>query len=77
MEGFHATILSYGQTGAGKTHTIFGDPDNYGIIPRAAQHLLNIRDSDQMRFILRVGCIEIYNELIRDLLDECSRKQIK
>ena len=57
VEGFHATILCYGQTGAGKTFTIYGDPTNYGIVPRAAKHLLDIIDSDNMRFILRVGCV--------------------
>lgn len=77
VEGFHTTILCYGQTGSGKTYTIFGDPDNYGIIPRASKHLLDIRDSDQMKFILRVSCFEIYNEQIRDLLDEGLKKQIK
>ena len=38
MEGINGTILAYGQTGAGKTYTMSGDPESYelrGIIPRA------------------------------------------
>lgn len=36
------TIMCYGQTGAGKTHTMTGFAESYpnrGIIPRALQHL--------------------------------------
>lgn len=42
LDGFNGTILCYGQTGAGKTHTMTGFLENYqnrGIIPRALQHL--------------------------------------
>lgn len=37
LEGYSGTILAYGQTGAGKTFTMFGSPSDYkyrGIIPR-------------------------------------------
>lgn len=27
LDGFHATIFAYGQTGAGKTHTLLGQSD--------------------------------------------------
>ncbi len=36
------TIMCYGQTGAGKTHTMTGFAESYqnrGIIPRSLQHL--------------------------------------
>ena len=42
MEGINGTVLAYGQTGAGKTYTMSGDPENYelrGIIPRAISHV--------------------------------------
>jgi hypothetical protein len=29
LQGFHGTILAYGQTGAGKTHTVFGNDSSY------------------------------------------------
>lgn len=35
-------MLAYGQTGAGKTHTLFGavtDPEQQGVVPRAIAHL--------------------------------------
>lgn len=64
---------------SGKTHTMTGDPSDpslMGIIPRAASALFdkagNFKDGIAYRFT--VTFIEIYNEQIRDLLDEGGRK---
>ena len=35
FEGFNCSILAYGQTSSGKTHTIQGDETDKGMIPRA------------------------------------------
>ena len=45
LDGYNATILAYGQTGAGKTHTMTGPgtSPNFalrGIIPRAIAQVL-------------------------------------
>lgn len=46
LEGYNATILAYGQTGTGKTHTMEGfkysanDPHR-GIIPRSMEEIFN------------------------------------
>lgn len=41
LDGYNATILAYGQTASGKTHTMIGDlrrqDDNDGVIPRALE----------------------------------------
>lgn len=39
LDGYHVCLFSYGQTGAGKTHTMQGtaDPAGRGIIPRAVE----------------------------------------
>ena len=39
LEGYNGSIIAYGQTGTGKTHTIEGmvDGEERGIIPRAAE----------------------------------------
>lgn len=42
LEGFNATVMAFGQTGAGKTYTMTGSATNYGrrgIIPRAISQL--------------------------------------
>ncbi|XP_053600382.1 centromere-associated protein E-like isoform X1 [Plodia interpunctella] len=75
--GFNGTIFAYGQTSSGKTYTMSGTEDSPGIIPLAVQNLYeiikNIPDRD---FLVRVSYIEIYNETLKDLLDE-EKKNVK
>jgi len=39
-QGVHAAILAYGQTSTGKTHTMLGDTERPGLLPRIARALL-------------------------------------
>lgn len=58
-------------TGAGKTHTMQGKPDNPGIIPRVAQKLMELIHSkeEEDKYDIRMSYLEIYNEKVLDLLD--------
>lgn len=52
LDGFHGTIMAYGQTSSGKTHTMQGydlnEKDNRGIMPRMVVVTLpRLRDSSQ------------------------------
>lgn len=48
---FPGTLLAYGQTASGKTHTIMGDPSDEGIIPRALRDLfVNIGEVTRIIF---------------------------
>jgi kinesin family protein 3/17 len=76
LQGYNATILAYGQTGTGKTHTMEGfkynsqDPQR-GIIPRSMeeifQYIENVSNS-KTTFMVRASYLQIYNEVISDLL---------
>lgn len=72
LEGYNGSIIAYGQTGTGKTHTIEGgvEADARGVIARAAddifQHIHANASSSQ--FLVRVSFLQIYNEKIHDLL---------
>jgi centromeric protein E len=69
VKGFHGTIFAYGQTSSGKTHTMMGSPDNPGIIPLSLKYIFaSIHRNPTREFLLRVSYIEIYNEVITDLL---------
>ncbi|GES93100.1 P-loop containing nucleoside triphosphate hydrolase protein [Rhizophagus clarus] len=88
LEGYNVTILAYGQTSSGKTHTMGTadshsiPPESKGIIPRAMQTLFSSMNSTQFKsrkFSLKVSFIEIYNEDLIDLLGESfgdSRPQV-
>jgi kinesin family protein 5 len=75
FEGFNGTIFAYGQTGSGKTHTMMGyvegDGSLAGLIPRASEQIFNTIASEVrgITFEVSVSYIEVYREVIRDLLD--------
>ncbi|CAG8534735.1 7754_t:CDS:2 [Funneliformis caledonium] len=87
LEGFNVTILAYGQTSSGKTHTM-GTADNpsvpsisKGIIPRAMSTLFSNINSihqsktDHRKITLFVSFIEIHNEDLIDLLGEGEEEE--
>ncbi|KAK1946790.1 Kinesin-like protein KIF3A [Phytophthora citrophthora] len=71
MEGYNGTIFAYGQTGAGKSHTMEGYGDQPGIIPNSFKHVFDkVAISKNKRILVRASYLEIYNEEIRDLLSK-------
>jgi len=75
MEGYHTSVFAYGQTATGKTFTMTGsDKSNHensmGIIQLAIQDCFDyIHNEDERReYLLRVSFMEIYNEVVNDLL---------
>jgi kinesin family protein 6/9 len=81
LNGINGTIFAYGQTGAGKTYTMCGESQYRlrGIIPRAiAQIFKEVWEKDDCSIIVRISCLEIYNETLTDLLlalpDDGNRK---
>jgi len=79
LSGFNATIIAYGQTAAGKTHTMEGKPDSEetrGLIPRAVKALFDgVASADpSIEFLIKVSFVELYMEKICDLLDKYASK---
>ncbi|CAD7971008.1 unnamed protein product [Amoebophrya sp. A25] len=76
LRGFNATILAYGQTGTGKTHTMEGfcydsQSEKRGVIARCMDnifHSIGNFPDPKARFIVRASYLQIYNEQISDLL---------
>ena len=72
--GYNGTIFAYGQTGSGKTFTISGAPSNFayrGIVPRSISRLFNeISTKPEYDFNIQISYLEIYNEIMFDLLQE-------
>ncbi|XP_065840301.1 uncharacterized protein [Oscarella lobularis] len=75
LKGFNGTVFAYGQTASGKTHTMMGEKGNEGVVPLAMQEVFNYIDQCSGReFLLRASYIEIYNEVIKDLLNPENKK---
>ena len=77
--GYNSTALAYGVTGTGKTYTIFGDLSNNfkdeGIIFKACDYLFEkiaLNNNNDISYNIKVSYIEIYNEIVKDLISENS-----
>ena len=71
IEGYNATVFAYGATGSGKTYTMLGTIQKEGIMTRSIRDLFKLLNSQKNKeFKIDVSYIEIYNEIIRDLLSE-------
>ncbi|KAM4878385.1 chromosome-associated kinesin KIF4A [Sylvia borin] len=76
FKGYNATVLAYGQTGSGKTYSMGGaytasqeHDHSVGVIPRVITLLFEEKQRKQdWNFVLKVSYLEIYNEVILDLL---------
>lgn len=70
LEGFNATIFAYGQTSSGKTHSMLGSESDPGVTRRSIQRVFHqMIEMQDRQFLLRASYIEIYQEIIRDLLE--------
>jgi len=71
MDGENATVFAYGATGTGKTHTMIGNPADPGIMVLTLIDLFRHMETRQMdsRFTVKMSYLEIYNELIKDLIE--------
>lgn len=76
MEGYHTSIIAYGQTSTGKTHTMSGTQHEPGIIPLAVQecfqYLQKSKQEQPRDYLIRISYLEVYKEHIRDLLSSSS-----
>ena len=69
LDGYNVCIFAYGQTGSGKTYTMEGSESSPGINEKALQLLFKeSSESLDWDFTISVSFMEIYNEMLRDLL---------
>lgn len=80
-DGYNGCLFAYGQTGAGKSHSVLGTADDPGILPRVCQGLFNIiedgyKKKSNSEYLVEVSFLEIYNERIRDLASRDPKDQL-
>ncbi|CAO2836773.1 unnamed protein product [Amaranthus hypochondriacus] len=77
VNAINGTILTYGQTGAGKTYSMEGpginncNAERKGLIPRVIEGLFNMINSSHgaTAYSVKLSMVEIYMERVRDLFD--------
>jgi len=74
LDGINGTIFAYGVTSSGKTHTMMGQDQSPGMIPQAIAEIFDLikKLSKRKEFVLKLTMIEIYNEVVNDLLDPAN-----
>ncbi|KAI9994250.1 hypothetical protein PInf_016819 [Phytophthora infestans] len=85
LEGYNATVFAYGQTGTGKTHTLFGqdldspsDKSKWGVVPRTLRYLLDQAASLEQKsgqVELHLSFLQIYNDRLFDVLTDRMRQK--
>ena len=74
LSGVNACLFCYGQTGAGKTHTLIGSQTDRGVLLEFVKEMFTKIDRETT-IKVKVTMMEIYKEKLRDLLDP-SRKPV-
>eukprot|EP00929_Paragymnodinium_shiwhaense_P083642 TRINITY_DN44644_c0_g1_i1.p1 TRINITY_DN44644_c0_g1~~TRINITY_DN44644_c0_g1_i1.p1 ORF type:complete len:924 (+),score=248.62 TRINITY_DN44644_c0_g1_i1:61-2832(+) len=81
-EGYNTCFFAYGQTGSGKTWSVLGSqdvPQNRGLMPRVLEQLFADIDGapSEFSFTCKASYLEVYNEILRDLLLPATEQQKK
>ena len=74
LSGVNACLFCYGQTGAGKTHTLIGSQTDRGVLLEFVREMFTKLDPTQSS--VKVTMMEIFKEKLRDLLDPTRKPGI-
>lgn len=74
VQGLNATIFAYGATGSGKTYTMVGTQEDPGLMVLSLNTIFDLIKGGNNSADFEVACsyLEVYNEVIYDLLERCS-----
>lgn len=64
VDGYHTSVLAYGQTSTGKTHTMTGTTKEPGLIPMAVQECFSyiekqVEPKEYLIRVVRVMCLDV------------------
>ncbi|CAF2087308.1 kinesin-like protein KIN-8B [Brassica rapa] len=74
VHGLNATVFAYGSTGSGKTYTMVGTRSDPGLMVLSLNTIFDMIKCDKSSDDFEVTCsyLEVYNEVIYDLLEKSS-----
>jgi hypothetical protein len=73
VQGFNATVFTFGATASGKTHSMCGSEEDFGIMHRATADIFKAVETLRMQkssttFNVELSIVELYNNQFRNLL---------
>ncbi|KAK1804348.1 hypothetical protein P4O66_020370 [Electrophorus voltai] len=78
LDGYNICILSYGQSGSGKTYTMVGPKDQPGLNIRSVKELLRLcKERKNITYSVKVSMLEIYVESLYDLLSRNPQNEVE
>ena len=82
LDGYNSTVICYGPLRSGKTFTMTGTRDNFGIIPRAFEEVFArinamVQNQPNSHYYLELCYVEMYNNYIRDLLANLNSEELE
>uniref|UniRef100_A0A453LWW2 Kinesin-like protein n=3 Tax=Aegilops tauschii subsp. strangulata TaxID=200361 RepID=A0A453LWW2_AEGTS len=74
VQGLNVTVFAYGSTGSGKTYTMVGSRNDPGLMVLSFRTIFDQIKKDDSSDTFEVSCsyLEVYNEVIYDLLEKSS-----
>jgi hypothetical protein len=91
QEGYNVTVFAYGQTGAGKTHSIYGSGGQLdegstnpeaGLTERVMKYLISCGNTEAetastVSYRYAVSMLDIYDEKVTDLFEPGHEKKVR
>lgn len=78
FEGSKVTCFAYGQTGAGKTHTMMGTPEEPGLYTLALRDIFEMKQRKEYAHLgIYISFFEIYGSKLFDLLNGKKRVECR
>jgi len=76
FDGYNVAMLTFGHSGTGKTYTMYGTPENPGIMTRAAKEVMGMRLllQDKCKSKVTVSIVELHDGQFYDLALATSMK---
>ncbi|VFQ70298.1 unnamed protein product [Cuscuta campestris] len=74
IQGLNATVFAYGATGSGKTYTMVGNKGDPGLMVLSLNTIFDLinKENSSDKFDVTCSYLEVYNEVIYDLLEKSS-----
>ncbi|CAH8842683.1 unnamed protein product [Trichobilharzia szidati] len=74
VDGYNVCIIGYGETGSGKTTTLFGGKDNAGLLPHIGDYLFELVNkptfTEKYKSSISLMLLQLYNDRLIDVFNK-------